>query len=177
MTGRRLLMVGGFLVLGGAALIVFVLVDRTEEPTRPATVSLRDFGQVTVRITDATGKTKKGCMLAARTARQRERGLMEVTDRTLGGHDGMVFLFEEPEQTGFWMRNTPMPLSIAYFDRGGRFVSQTDMTPCADSPTCPSYPPAGQYWSAIEEPRGGLARLGIGPGSRVEVAGSVECAA
>ena len=93
---------------------------------------------------------------------------MEVRDRTLDHHDGMVFLFTQPQRTGFWMRNTPMPLSIAYFDRTGRFVSMADMTPCTDSPGCPTYFAARPYSSAIEVPQGQLARLGIAAGSRAQ---------
>lgn len=186
MTSRRLLMVGGVLVLGGAALLVFGLVDRTEDPSRqtspvrtPAastrsavSASPRGFGEVAVRITDRSGRAHKRCLLAARTEAQQARGLMEVRDASLDGHDGMVFLFAQAERTGFWMRNTPMPLSIAYFDRSGRVVSMTDMTPCADSPNCRSYAPAGPYTSAIEVPRGRLADLGIGRGARLAVGGS-----
>ena len=62
---------------------------------------------------------------------------MEVRDPSLGGYDGMLFVFDQDEQVGFWMRNTPMPLSIAYFDGDGRFVSASDMAPCADSPAAP----------------------------------------
>lgn len=172
MTPRRLLVVGAILILGGAALVIFDLVDEPREPGRAAAVQLRGFGEVAVRITDHAGGVKKRCLLAARTELQQARGLMQVRDRTLEGHDGMVFLFKELQQTGFWMRNTPMPLSLAYFDRAGRVVSVTDMTPCADSPRCPEYRPGGPYASALEVPRGRLGRLGVGKGSRLEVGGS-----
>ena len=55
---------------------------------------------------------------------------MGVTD--MGGADGMVFLFDEPSTSAFWMRDTPMPLSIAFFDADGSFVSAADMEPCLD---------------------------------------------
>ena len=71
MTARRLLMVGGFVVLGGAVLLVFAMVGRTEEPHKTVVPRDSGFGQVAVRITDASAKTRKGCLLAARTERQR----------------------------------------------------------------------------------------------------------
>jgi len=171
MTARRLLVVGVFLMLGGAALVLLDQADRTPGPSR-ASVSLRALGEVAVRMRDVAGRVRKRCLLAARTESEQARGLMQVRDPSLDGHDGMVFLFKEPQRTGFWMRNTPMPLSLAYFDRRGRVVSITDMTPCADGPSCPQYRPAGPYWSALEVPRGHLGELGIGKGARLEVVGA-----
>ena len=53
----------------------------------------------------------------------------------------MVFTFPEERTNGFWMRNTPTPLSIAYLDDAGEVVEALDMEPCDDSDDCPSYPP------------------------------------
>jgi uncharacterized membrane protein (UPF0127 family) len=96
---------------------------------------------------------------------------MEVTDPDLGGHDGMVFVYDEDATGGFWMRDTPMPLSIAYLDAGGRIVSTTDMAPCGDSPDCPEYPAAGPYRYAVEVPRGRLDDIGLTGAARVRVGG------
>ena len=121
---------------------------------------LRGFGQVRGTITDASGRVCEVCLLAATDEAQRARGLMTVTDPELGGHDGMVFAYDGEVSGAFWMRNTPMPLSIAYFDAAGRFVSSVDMAPCADRPDCRSYPAAGPFAYALEVPAGGLAELG-----------------
>ncbi len=172
MTTRRLVVVGAFLILGGAALVALDRFDRTPDPGRAVAVRLHGFGEIAVRIRDAAGRVRKRCLLAARTESEQIRGLMQVRDPSLDGHDGMVFLFTSSQRTGFWMRNTPMPLSLAYFDRAGHVVSTTDMTPCADTPSCPQYRPAGPYWSALEVPRGRLGRLGVATGARLEVAGS-----
>lgn len=88
-----------------------------------------------------------------------------MRDQTLRGHDGMVFIFAQERQIGFWMRNTPMPLSVAYHDGRGRFVSMADMEPCIDRATCPVYRPARSYRFAVEVVRGGLDHLGIEPGA------------
>ena len=61
-------------------------------------------------------------------------GLMTVTDPGLAGHDGMVFVYPEDSTGGYWMRNTPMPLSIVFVDAGGRIVSTTDMAIQPSSP-------------------------------------------
>ncbi len=60
------------------------------------------------------------CMLLAATQSQHNRGLMQVTDPTLGGYDGMVFRFDgDDRHDRFYMRNTPMPLSIAFIASNG----------------------------------------------------------
>ena len=91
---------------------------------------------------------------------------MEVTD--LGGYQGMVFVWDADTSGGFWMRNTPTPLSIAWFDADGEFVSSADMEPCsATAPDCPVYPAGGAYRFAVEVFQGDLDDLGVGPGSRL----------
>jgi uncharacterized membrane protein (UPF0127 family) len=130
------------------------------------------FGSVRVTIEPASGPPRETCMWEAASEAQRARGLMEVTDPDLGGRDGMVFVYETDAGGGFWMRNTPMPLSIAYLDAGGRLVSTADMAPCGDSPSCPAYPAGGPYRYAVEVRQGGLDDLGITGSARVTVGGS-----
>jgi uncharacterized membrane protein (UPF0127 family) len=96
---------------------------------------------------------------------------MEVTDTSLGGYDGMLFRFDHDVQVAFYMRDTPMPLSIAYLGADGRQVSAVDMTPCADVDNCPLYFAAGPYRLAVEVPRGALPTLGITDTSVLTVTG------
>jgi len=121
------------------------------------------FGEVAFRV--ASGPEL--CALLAQTPNQHARGLMARTD--LAGHAGMLFVFTADTTETFYMRNTPLPLSIAWFDGAGRFVSATDMAPCADRPNCPNYAAARAYRYALEVPQGGLGGLGVGPGSTVSV--------
>ena len=88
---------------------------------------------------------------------------------TLGGADGMAFVYGEPTMSAFWMWTTPMPLSIAFFAADGTFVSSTDMAPCIDGAPedCPRYQAGGPYTTAVEVPQGDLAGLLVGPGSRL----------
>ncbi len=127
------------------------------------------FGQIGFRIEGAESSSAARCALLARTVEQRAQGLMHRRD--LAGHDGMLFEFETESTGDFWMKDTPLPLSIAWFDSSGRFVSASDMQPCLNQPECPTYPPTGPYRYALEVPRGGLPSLGIGPGSRLVVTG------
>jgi uncharacterized membrane protein (UPF0127 family) len=121
---------------------------------------LRGFGEVAVTVTTENGRICELCLLSAATAEQRARGLMEVTDTDLGGYDGMLFEYAEPVDGSFWMRDTPMPLSIAFFDDQGRLVSTADMEPCVDQESCPSYPADGEFAYAIEVPQGMLDEAG-----------------
>lgn len=122
---------------------------------------LTGFGEVAVTITSGTGEVCKACLMSALTSAQRSRGLMEVTDPALGGYDGMLFEFPDEIAGSFWMRNTPLPLSIAYFAESGTLVSTTDMSPCDDVPDCPPYPADGSFRFALEVPEGTLSRLGV----------------
>lgn len=126
-------------------------------------------GRGNLRLVSAGGGEEWLCVLVADTAEERARGLMERTD--LGGHDGMAFAFEQDTDTGFHMRNTPMPLTVAWFESDGDFVSAADMVPCDDRPGCPVYRPAGRYRLAVEVPRGEVA---FGPGRTAHLSG--ECA-
>ena len=131
------------------------------EPGR--TMPVDGVGETAIAVTAAGGKLVGCCVMVAVTVDQRERGLMQVTD--FGGYTGMLFVWTADTQNGFWMQNTPTPLSIAWFDAGGHFVSSADMAPCGNRDDCPSYDPAGSYRFALEVPQGDLAKLGIGPGS------------
>jgi hypothetical protein len=141
----------------------------TSPDTTPTTSGVQPIGfdAVAGEVTAPDGEVCAVCVWVAATPEQRSRGLMGVTD--MGGADGMVFRFEVESTSPFWMRDTPMPLSIAFFDASGLFVSSTDMAPCLDTApeNCPRYPAGGPYTSAIEVPQGGLDALLIGPGSRL----------
>lgn len=61
------------------------------------------------------------------TGPEMERGLMGR--RTLGADEGMIFLFAKPQTLSFWMRNTPLPLDIGYFDAAGRLREHYPLYP------------------------------------------------
>jgi uncharacterized protein len=92
-----------------------------------------------------------------------------VTD--LGGYPGMLFAWDQNTSSSFYMRNTPTPLTIAWFDAEGALVSTADMAPCEDVDGCPLYSATGSYRFAVEVPQGELARLGVGEGTRLRVGG------
>ena len=118
------------------------------------------FGETKVSV-KTTDKLLTWCLLLAANNQQRARGLMQVKDPTLGGYDGMLFRYDVDVTESFWMRNTPMPLSIAYITGAGQIITTADMEPCSDSPDCRDYPASGPYRFTIEVPQGNLAKLGI----------------
>lgn len=133
-------------------------------------IPLKGFDEIAFRVTDPKGMMSDWCAMLADTNQQRERGLMGQHD--LRGYDGMVFRYQQPVDGSFWMKDTLIPLAIAYFDGTGRFVSAAGMVPCPPQANdCPSYPPAGKFQYALEVPKGGLGRLGVGAGSTIAFPG------
>jgi uncharacterized membrane protein (UPF0127 family) len=98
----------------------------------------------------------------ATTPPQRERGLMGRTQ--LAPNGGMLFVFEQSARHCFWMRNTPLPLSIAFVDADGRIVSLADMQPHTETLHCP---PADIRY-ALEVRQGEFRRRGIAPHAQVD---------
>jgi uncharacterized membrane protein (UPF0127 family) len=134
----------------------------------PNRTVLPGFSETRITVKAPSGSLFSWCLLLAMTEQQRQRGLMTVTDATLGGYDGMLFRWADADVSEpFYMRNTPVPLTVAYLDGHGQLVSAVDMAPCDDSADCPLYPAAGPYRFSIEVPQGGLARLHIEPGATV----------
>ncbi|MDQ3147586.1 MAG: DUF192 domain-containing protein, partial [Actinomycetota bacterium] len=137
--------------------------------TAPASTErrpLEGFGETAFRVTPPGGPAAAWCALLADSDETRATGLMEQRD--LRGYDGMVFRFSRASAGRFHMRGTLIPLSIAFFDADGAFVSSADMVPCPDrAATCPTYGADGAFLHALEVPGGGLDELGVGPGSRL----------
>ena len=82
----------------------------------------------------------------------------------------MVFLFDGPVNGTFWMKNTLIPLSIAFWDRSGRILKILDMTPCRADP-CRLYSPGVTYVGAVETNRGWFGANGVREGHRVVLSG------
>ncbi len=94
----------------------------------------------------------------AKTGENRARGLMER--KSLGKNEGMLFIFDEEGYHGFWMKNTYLPLSIAFMTKDGKIVSITDMKPLDLSTHNPPQP----ILYALEMNKGWFAANGIKAG-------------
>jgi uncharacterized protein len=98
----------------------------------------------------------------ALTPQQRQIGLMYR--QSMPNHEGMLFVFDEPGSQCFWMRNTLIPLSIAFLADDGTVVNLADMKPQSDESHCSARPV--RY--ALEMNLGWFAKRGVKPGSRID---------
>jgi uncharacterized membrane protein (UPF0127 family) len=99
---------------------------------------------------------------------ERRAGLMGRT--SLPADAGMAFLFPEPTGGSFWMKDTLIPLSIAFWDEDGAIVAILDMQPCRDD-DCPSYDPGVDFVGALEVNQGFFDEHRIDVGDRVRLVG------
>jgi uncharacterized membrane protein (UPF0127 family) len=96
----------------------------------------------------------------------RRRGLMGV--EALSPDEGMAFLWEGPVEASFWMKDTLIPLSIAFVGEDGRIVTIRDMEPCHGDP-CPTYGADAPFVMAIEANAGYFDEAGIDTGHRAKL--------
>ena len=98
----------------------------------------------------------------AATDEEQQRGLMFV--RSLPGDRGMIFPYDPPQNVGFWMKNTLIPLDMIFIRADGSIARIATAKPLDETPV-----PAGEAVAAVLELRGGrAAELGIREGDRVE---------
>ena len=91
----------------------------------------------------------------------RARGLMHR--KSLGANDGMLFIFDEPGYHSMWMKNTLIPLSVAFIDAQGTILNILDMEP----QTLDAHVSAGPSVYAIEVNKGWFAAKKVKAGDKV----------
>lgn len=131
--------------------------------TEPTTTEPEASGPV-VLIETAGGDEVVVAVEVADSAEERQVGLMGR--ESLPDDAGMIFLFDEDTSGGFWMKDTLIPLSIAFADADGTIVSVLDMEPCEADP-CEIYDPGVPYRSALEVNQGAFSRWGVAEGDRL----------
>ena len=119
-----------------------------------------------VRFTTDGSRVETGRIEVADTDAERARGLMERTE--LGADEGMLFRFDEPSTGSFWMKDTLLPLSIAFWGEDGTIHTILEMTPCEAEP-CPTYPASAPYTAALEMRAGWFRDHGVEVGDRADV--------
>ena len=97
----------------------------------------------------------------ASTPEERARGLMYRD--SLGSEEGMLFVFPSEEKAAFWMKNTPLPLSIAFIDRDGIITEIQDMGPFDTT----MHISKKRVKYALEVKQGWFRERGIEPGQKV----------
>jgi len=97
----------------------------------------------------------------AQTPSQQAAGMMFRTE--MGANEGMLFVNEERGMRCFWMRNTLIPLTIAFIADDGTIVNLADMQPRSDESHCSAAP----VRFALEMRQGWFAQRGIKAGQRL----------
>lgn len=117
---------------------------------------------------DGAGERTELSVEVADTDDERATGLMGREE--LEPYEGMAFVWPEPTTARFWMKDTLIPLSIAFWDERGRIVAILDMEPCVTE-DCPRYDSGHTYVGAVEVEQGLFEQRGIELGDRVELEG------
>jgi uncharacterized protein len=119
-------------------------------------------------VIDASGGTKVRVRVeVADDLAEQAKGLMDRT--TLGENRGMLFVYPEERELSFWMKNTLIPLSIAFIDSERRIIDIQDMKPLDDEP--PNYVSAEPAQYALEVNQGFFETRGVKVGDSVELPG------
>jgi uncharacterized membrane protein (UPF0127 family) len=108
-----------------------------------------------------TGGFHRIVAMVADDPAERSHGLM--WRREMGANEGMLFVFEQPTRQCFWMRNTLIPLSIAFLGDDGAIVNVAEMKPQTTDSHCSAAPV--RY--ALEMNAGWFTRKGLKPGDRL----------
>jgi uncharacterized protein len=111
-----------------------------------------------VAIQRSNGVIERLHVSVANDDAERAKGLMGVTQ--LPPNQGMAFLFQGPSIESFWMKDTLIPLSVAFVDAKGEIVTIREMEPCRSDP-CPTYDSEAPYVMAIEANRGWFEDSGV----------------
>ncbi len=117
-----------------------------------------DAEQLTI---EARGGTAEFTIEVADDETERARGLMFRRD--FPADRGMLFVFDNTAQRGFWMRNTPLPLDLLFISESGRVVAIRKGVPFSEATISPIYP----VRFVLELNEGTAALLGIKIGARV----------
>ena len=136
------------------ALLVGVLASGIA--TTPSAVAPAGLPKITLTI-----GTHKVTAEVATTPEQRAQGLMNRF--SLQPDHGMLFVFERAEPLAFWMKNTFVPLSIAFIGADGKIINIEDMMPQTET----SHWSKGPALYALEMKKGWFAERGIGVGAVV----------
>jgi uncharacterized membrane protein (UPF0127 family) len=131
-----------------AALALALIVTAAAADARPKTATVR-VGSHALKVEVVTSDA------------DRARGLMNR--KSLGRNEGMLFIFDEPAYHSMWMKNTLIPLSVAFIDARGTILNILDMEP----ETLDPHMSAGPSIYAIEVNKGWFAEKKVKAGDKV----------
>ncbi|MGD9889766.1 MAG: DUF192 domain-containing protein [Dehalococcoidia bacterium] len=183
-----------------AALAIVMLISAcsssdNSNSSNEAAAKPNDSGLPVLTFTSSGGANASLAVEVANDTNEMTCGLMHRTE--LPDDQGMIFVYAEDANGGFWMRNTLLPLSIAYTAADGRIVDILDMAPVPAPGNTPfrlpdgsivpvgdgqqpppgavwaTYPPRQSYRYAIEVNQGWFARNNIAIGDHVDVSAAL----
>lgn len=167
-TAWGLLALGVVGVLVGLTGIAYLLGMRAREAPGPVpatgTAVVPASGRHVYLLEPAGRPAVRVSLEVAADEASRERGLSNRSELPAG--TGMAFLFPRDTTVQFWMKDTLVPLQIAFVASDGRVVGLFEMPPCHQDP-CPTYGPTRPYRYAVELPSGSFTAAGIREGDRV----------
>jgi uncharacterized membrane protein (UPF0127 family) len=141
-------------------LLMLVLPVACSDTAPPAPIARAE-----VVLEGASGQARLFVEIAD-TPAERAEGLMGRT--SLAADAGMAFLWAEPVTSTFWMKDTKIPLAIAFWAGDGTIVSIREMTPCTADP-CATYGADAPFVGAVEANAGYFSEHGIAAGDRAAV--------
>ncbi len=144
-------------------LLLFIVGCAGEETARDTASTTSSGEPPLVAINASSGERIEVEVEIADDNTERQRGLMERTE--LAENAGMLFVFDREQPLSFWMRNTLIPLSIAYIDGDGRIVDIQDMQPLDET----GHPSAEPAMYALEVNQGFFEERGVVVGGKAEI--------
>lgn len=131
--------------------------------TSPTTVT---YHKILIKNGD---KSRELTVEFAQTNDELMKGLMNRQD--LNGIDGMLFIFNSPQQQSFWMKNTYIPLDMIFFNEAMTFNTvHRNAQPCiSQGDNCPSYPSNGNIKYVLETKAGFFSEDFINPNTTLEI--------
>lgn len=136
----------------------------TGPPLKPSVQRKHPLSEMK-RVELKVGKKKVMAYVADDESKTRE-GLMFIMDDELGADEGMIFIFPDQSIRSFWMKNTLIPLDVAFLDESGRILNVITMQPLDEQTVNRSAGPA-KY--ALEMKAGWFERNAVKPGARVDL--------
>jgi uncharacterized membrane protein (UPF0127 family) len=154
------------LVLGmllATAVLTFAQSEESSSVEEASSTEPEASPSATLTITNSFGERVPVQVEIADTDAERQTGLMGRT--ALAEDAGMLFVFGQEQPLSFWMKNTLIPLSIAYISEGGTIVDIQDMEPLDET----SHPSAAPARYALEVNQGFFEARGVQVGDWVEL--------
>ncbi len=138
---------------------IFINIKKTWVFASPKSTQERNLKESTITIKILTPSEKFLTLELAITPQERQRGLM--FRKKLVPNTGMLFVFKQEYPLSFWMKNTYIPLSIAFLNSNGKILNIEDMTPLSEKSVFSN----GSAQYAIEVEKEAFKKYGLKQGS------------